>query len=691
MLYSATGNAWMNPEIITISFVPDGTNLGGVTSNLQATFNSNPNLDGRWENVILQAAQTWAQKTNITFVVVPDDGAPTGAGVDQEGDPEFGDIRIGGYNFGSSTLAWSYYPPSVNNYSVAGDINFNTAMTYNIGATYDLFTVAAHEFGHALGLGESSTSGANIMYPTYNGQKTALAADDIAGIQSIYSAGLPRTPDVYLGLNSTILTVANLDSQINTSTLTALAYNLDIATAGQTEFFSMDAPAGTSGSFKVTAQSLGLSLLSPEMTVYAANMSTVLGSANGAGQYGTDLTVTVPGATAGERFYVEVQGANTTAFGTGDYALGMSFNGTTPPTEASPIIAYPNGTPLQSGGGSPQQVKPGDDVLVGAAPTIMGISPDTGASPSDGITNVNRIVISGIAANNETINVYINGTLLGTTTTNNQGNWTFDNTGTALPDGTYTLTATAIDPDGNVSAPSYPYGVTIDTTPPPAPIITGIVDGTVLGSTSATTSASISAITSVTTSPTTSPTTTVITTDGTPVIFGTAQPYTQVTIYQGSTPLGTVAADSLGDWDWYVNNALSIGSKYSFTAQSTDVAGNTSSPSATTNVILVRPTRGAQAATVSSATLSNDSILSTNADGSFNTIATPTINGVATANSEVAVFDDGIIVGIALVDTTGNWSFTCSTLSAVRQQFTFEAVNQVGTFSAVAQPITIQV
>ena len=30
--------------------------------------------------MILQAAQTWAQKTNINFVVVPDDGAPTGSG-----------------------------------------------------------------------------------------------------------------------------------------------------------------------------------------------------------------------------------------------------------------------------------------------------------------------------------------------------------------------------------------------------------------------------------------------------------------------------------------------------------------------------------------------------------------------------------------------------------------------------------
>ncbi len=291
VLYSATGNAWMNPEVITISFVPDGTNLGGVTSNLQSTFNSNPNLAGRWENTILQAAQLWAQKTNINFVVVPDDGEPTGNGADQEGDPNFGDIRIGGYNFGNSTLAYTAYPPSVNNYSIAGDIDFNTGMTYNIGATYDLFTVAAHEFGHALGLGESSTSSADIMYPVYTGVKKSLAADDIAGIQSIYSAGLPRTPDVYLGLNSTILTAANLDSTINNSTLTALAYNLDIATAGQTEFFSVDAPSGTNGSFEVTAQSLGLSLLTPKITVYAANMTTVLGSAVGTGYSGSEPTV----------------------------------------------------------------------------------------------------------------------------------------------------------------------------------------------------------------------------------------------------------------------------------------------------------------------------------------------------------------------------------------------------------------
>jgi hypothetical protein len=662
VLYSATGNAWINPRVVTISFMPDGTSLGGATSNLISTFNNNPNLAGRWQQQFLLAAQTWANQTNINFVVVPDNGAPLGGGNDQEGDPGMGDIRIGGYNFGTSTLAWSYQPPPVNNFSLAGDIEFNTGMTFNIGSTYDLFTVAAHELGHALGLGQSSGLATSVMYPTYTGRKISLSADDIAGMRSIY--GGARAPDVYGGLNSTFATAANLDSLIDANALTGLAHNLDLAMIGQSEFFSVDAPAGTNGPMEVSVRSLGLSLLSPKVMVYAADAATVAGSANGAGQDGTTLTVNIPDAVAGRRYYIRVQGADSSVFGTGDYALGLSFNGTAPPAEPSPIITYPNGTPLHSGGGSAQQGN-ANGGLVGAPPTIVGIGPDTGASSTDGITDANRITLSGVAPQGETITVYTHGIPIGTTMADVNGNWTFDNTGTALADGTYVFTATATDPDGNVSAPSLPYGVTIVTTPPAAPAIVGVVGAAQGGNTA-------------------------ITADSTPLLFGTAAPYSRIALYNGLTSLGGTAADPNGHWDFTLSaGILSIFRTLSFTATATDVAGNVSGRSVPYNVTLLPSFLGS--ATLSSVSLATTGVLGVNPDGSIDTGATPTISGVATPLSQVAVFEDGVVIGVAAAGLTGNWSFTSPPLTTGRHRFTFEAANLLGVLSTVVDTLIIQV
>lgn len=388
VLYNATGNMWPNPQLITISFMPDGTNLGGVSSNLFATFNSNPKLEGVWQDIILRAAQTWAQQTNVNFSLVPDDGDYWGSGSDEQGDPEFGDIRIGGYNFDNSTLGWGFQPPPVNDFSIAGDIFFNTGQKFTVGSTYDLFTVAVHEIGHTLGLNESNVPAA-VMYGAYNGVKTSLNSDDIAGIQSIY--GGARSPDAYNSggaSNGTFGTASNLNSLINTTSQTALVTGLDLNTLSQAEYFTFNVPSGTTGTLTLNVQSSGLSLLSPNVTVYASNETTVLGSASGLNQYGTTLTVSVPGVTSGEQLYVKVQGADSTVFSTGDYAMTLNFGSGPSPTVPLPQTTTPNGNPITGGGGEADEA-PGHahhHAAKGHDPLPFGLpyGPETFAAKDDG-------------------------------------------------------------------------------------------------------------------------------------------------------------------------------------------------------------------------------------------------------------------------------------------------------------------
>jgi predicted Zn-dependent protease len=348
--YTTSGNLWPNPQLVTISFMPDGTNLGGATSNLFSTFNARW-ATSTWQNQILKAAQVWAQQTNINFAVIADSGADSGSGNYQQGDPTMGDVRIGGYNFGTSTLAMAYQPPPVNNYSIAGDIAFNTSVAFNIGSTYDLFTVAVHEFGHALGL-LHSTATASVMYATYGSTKYGLNSDDINGIRNIYSNNNPRSTDVYGGANNSFCAAANINSLINLSNDTALLSNMDITTAGQKAYYVATAPAGTGCTTTISVQSSGLSLLAPKVTVYACDQVTVLGSANGAGHYGTTLTVSLTNqVSAGQVLYIKVGGADNTAFGTGIYALSMSFGLLPPPSATPPNTQVPNGDPISGGGG----------------------------------------------------------------------------------------------------------------------------------------------------------------------------------------------------------------------------------------------------------------------------------------------------------------------------------------------------
>ncbi len=84
-------------------------------------------------------------------------------------------------------LAHTFYPAAPNPEPLAGDMHFDDAEGWKIGANTDLFSVALHELGHALGLGHSDNP-TDVMYPYYNMTSTLAAGDKAGRCLTLYAA-----------------------------------------------------------------------------------------------------------------------------------------------------------------------------------------------------------------------------------------------------------------------------------------------------------------------------------------------------------------------------------------------------------------------------------------------------------------------------------------------------------------------
>ncbi|XP_038056479.1 matrix metalloproteinase-14-like [Patiria miniata] len=138
-------------------------------------------------DAIERAFKTWSDVTPLRFREI------------QSGNPDI-HIKFARRSHGDSyafdgrggTLAHAFFPGA----DIGGDAHFDDDETFTY-ASYEgtnLFTVAAHELGHSLGLGHSDVPGA-LMAPYYQGYdpEFRLLYDDIAGIQSLYGSN-PRPP-----------------------------------------------------------------------------------------------------------------------------------------------------------------------------------------------------------------------------------------------------------------------------------------------------------------------------------------------------------------------------------------------------------------------------------------------------------------------------------------------------------------
>ena len=174
-----------------------------------------------------------------------------------------------------------------------------------------------------------------------------------------------------------------------------------------------------------------------------------------------------------------------------------------------------------------------------APPTIVSISPDSNIL-GDGLTDFNALTLSGTAVANSIVSIFDGTKLLGTVAANADGAWVFL-TGT-LVDGAHAFKATDSS-GGHTSSASSAQSITIDTQAPAAPVIVGDV----------------------------------VTGNSQVAFSGTAEANSHVTIYDGTTQLGTAVANGSGAWS-FTSGSLAAGLQ-TFTATAMDAAGNISAAS----------------------------------------------------------------------------------------------------------------
>ena len=148
---------------------------------------------GTVQSEVDRAFQVWASYANVSFSAAQAQGAVRSIDI-LFASGAHGDAYP--FDGPGGVLAHTFYPAPVNGESIAGDMHFDASESWSVGTNTDLFSVALHETGHALGLGHSSNPGA-VMYPYYRMQ-TGLTSDDIAGIQALYGPAVttPAVPTV---------------------------------------------------------------------------------------------------------------------------------------------------------------------------------------------------------------------------------------------------------------------------------------------------------------------------------------------------------------------------------------------------------------------------------------------------------------------------------------------------------------
>lgn len=427
--------------------------------------------------------------------------------------------------------------------------------------------------------------------------------------------------------------------------------------------------SGPSADFTIVVDSISTTPVITSVTDNVGNTATPVAS----GSETNDATPTLSGTADANSIVTIFDGATQIAVVTADGTGAWSF------TPETALVEGPHAFTVQATDpqGNLSLVSAPWSVVVDltapTVPTLDTVSDNvpggvTGNLTSGQTTNDNTPTISGTGQAGSTIYIMNNGTQLGTTTVDVNGNWSFTPT-TPLDDGSYSLRAYATDAAGNASANSSVFAFTVDTAGPGVPVVTSVIDD-------------VAPITGTLTSGNS-------TNDARPTFNGTGDVGSTVHVIVDGNEIGTAVVNAQGSWTFTPGTDL-IDGPHAITFNATDAAGNVGTATAPFNLTV---DTGVPSAPVISAAADNvGSIQTPLTSGQSTDDTTPTLSGTATANATVTIYENGQPVGTALADGTGAWSFTPSTpLAAGSHTWTATVTDAAGNISPASPGFTLVV
>ena len=433
---------------------------------------------------------------------------------------------------------------------------------------------------------------------------SGVQGDDITNVTTPAITGTGAAGDtVTLYNGGTLLGTAMVGTggtwSITSSTLAAGSYSL---TATQTD---------VAGNVSAASAALALTI----KTTAAAPTGLILAPASDSGVKGDDITnVTTPMITGHGATPVNLY-SGSTLLGTATVDLAGTWSITSSTLAAGSYSVTATETDAAGNVSGPSAALALTIETTAPVPTGLTLAPasDSGAKGDD-ITNATTPAITGTGAAGDTVTLYSGGTLLGTAMVGTGGIWSI--TSSTLAAGIYSLTATQTDVAGNVSAASAALALTIDTTAPAAPVISGISPDTGTSS-----SDGLTDIAKVT-------------------VTGTAVNNSTVALSDNGTVVGTVTANGTGAWS-IANVVLAQGAN-PLRATATDAAGNTSASSSFTATLDTTPP-----------------VVTVTSPGGVVHATPQTVSGtvdVADAGTIVTIAEAGATLGSATVGANGQWS-----------------------------------